>query len=90
MIVQGQKVQTIDVVIDPVNVLNDMLETWKVTWCRLPREADLVIEDDGARWMTFERVGHTSDWVFKRNATKTEVEQYLAFEQVTDIARDFE
>lgn len=90
MIVQGQKVQTIDVEIDAAETVNDMLETWKAVYCRLPRDADLVIGDDGGRWLTYERQGHTSDWEFKRNATEREVEQFLAFETVLEIVRDFE
>lgn len=90
MIVQAIKKQTVDVEINPVDVVNDIFETWKMTWCRLPRDADLIINDEGSRWFTYERQGHTSESVFKRDATNREVEQYLAFEQVLEIVRDFE
>lgn len=88
MIVQAIKKQTVDVEIDPVSVLHDLQETWKVAICRVPKDADLFLQC--GNWKTYERGGHTSEWEVFRKATDREIEQYKAYEMVTDITRDLE
>ena len=83
MIVQGQKVQTIDVEIDPVSFLHDLEEAWR-TMCRLPIDADLK----AGYWVREERAGHDAETVRIRLATQKEMLQYNAFETVLEIARD--
>lgn len=87
MIVQAVKKQTVDVEIDPVSVLHDLQENWKLVVCRVPKDADIF---DCGNWKTYERIGHNHDWEFYRVATDREKEQYAAFEMVTDITRDLE
>lgn len=86
MIVQGTKRQTVDVEIDPVSVLHDLQESWKVAICRVPKDSDII----NGQWKTYERIGHTSDWEVLRSASQLEIDTYNAFETVTDITRELE
>lgn len=90
MIVQGQKVQTIDVEVDPISFINDMMDSWKVM-CRVPKDAEMTVRDDGvAHWKEYRRMGHISDWEIVRSAYPDEIVKWKAFQEVLEVAHDFE
>jgi hypothetical protein len=83
MIVQATQRKTIDVEIDPIGVIHDIEESWKVM-CRLPISAELR----AGYWTREERAGHDTETVRIRLATQQEMQQYNAFETVREVARD--
>lgn len=85
MIVQGTKIQHIDVEIDPVKFITDFIDSWKILR-KIPCDAEMI----GGSWMTYERQGHTSDWVVSRHATKEELSELKALNDVLNIAHELE
>lgn len=84
MIVNAQKTQRVEVEIDPVSVLHDMEEMWKVM-CRMSIDSEIR----AGYWTREERFGHNTDTVRLRLATPDEIIQYAAFETVREVAREF-
>ena len=83
MIVQATQRKIIDVEIDPIGVIHDIEESWKVL-CRLPINAELR----GGYWTREEYGGHDFETVRIRLATQQEMLQHNAFETVREVARD--
>jgi len=85
MIVQATQRKMIDVDVDPANVVQDMLEGWKVI-IRIPIDAELR----AGYWTREERAGHDTESVRIRLATQREMLIYNAFETVQEVAEYFE
>jgi hypothetical protein len=83
MIVQATQRKTIDVEIDPVSVIHDMEESWKVM-CRLPIDAELR-----AGYWTQGGSGFAESTRL-RIATQREMLIYNAFETMREVANYFE
>lgn len=79
MIVQAIKKQTVDVEIDPVSVLNDLEETWKLVVCRVPKDSHIGL---GGHWVSDEKI--------IRKVTKRELSDYEAFNRVVEITECLE
>lgn len=91
MKVQAKRIESVEVVIDPVDTIHEMIEKWK-RQIRIPKDCDLMKFSDGKglQWCQYERGGHTSDWQSYRAASQVEIEVYEAFQNVLDVARNFE
>lgn len=83
MIVQATQRKTIDVEIDPVSVIHDMEESWKVM-CRLPIDAELR----AGYWI--QGGSGFAEPTRLRLATQREMLIYNAFETMREVANYFE
>lgn len=81
MIVQGQKVQTIDVEINPISFLSDLEQSWKYSIG--VRDSDIK----AGYWVSYIIDGNNGIVDIRgRLATPSEINIYKAFETLSDVA----